>query len=467
MGSWSYDVKKDSNYWSDEVCKMLGVPLDQRYMSFSELLNYIHPDDFVEFKEQTERIYRDNIPFNADFRVVRPDREILYLHSECVIEYDEKGNPTLLNGFVQDITERKIIEESLRKLSRAVQEGPGVVVITDVKGNIEYVNPKFTELTGYTFDEVRGKNPSILKSGETPPEEYKRLWDLLLSGNEWRGEFHNKNKNGELYWESAVISPFKDKDGRITNFIAIKEDITERKQSELELQKAKSLVEMYNDLLGHDINNMNQVGIGYLELAINTLELSEENKKLLTKPLEALINSSMLIENVRKLQNIRSGVTHKVMDINQVLLDVINSYSNVKDRRVVINYSPISGCMVMANELLRDVFFNLVGNAIKHSNGNIEVDIGASCLYENDVKYCKVHVEDNGPGIPDNVKNMLFTRFQRGDTKASGKGLGLFIVKTLVEDYGGRVWVEDRVAGDHRKGARFVVMLPAVENEIP
>jgi PAS domain S-box-containing protein len=463
IGSWSYDVKNDSVYWSDEMCHMMGIPLDRRYMTFSELLKYIHPDDMDKFKEQNDRMFRDNIPFNADFRFIRPDGKIIFVHSECTIEYDEEGNPTWLNGFGQDITERKAIEESLRKLSRVVEEGPGVVVITDVKGNIEYVNYKFTELTGYSFDEARGKNPNILKSGDTPPEEYKRLWDSVLSGNEWRGEFHNKKKNGELYWESAIISPFKDKDGKITHFIAIKEDITERKQNELELQKAKSLVEMYNDLLGHDINNMNQVGIGYLELAINSPELNEESKKLLSKPLEALINSSMLIENVRKLQSIKSGVTHKVTDINQVLLEVINSYSDVKDSRAIINYSPISRCMVMANELLRDVFSNLIGNAIKHTNGNIEVDIGASCSFENGVKYCKVYVEDNGPGIPDKVKNTLFTRFQRGDTKASGKGLGLFIVKTLVEDYSGRVWVEDRVAGDHTKGSRFVVLLPAIE----
>jgi signal transduction histidine kinase len=241
-------------------------------------------------------------------------------------------------------------------------------------------------------------------------------------------------------------------------------DITERKLAEMELQKAKTLLEMYNDLMGHDINNMNQVGIGYLELALNTPGLNRDIKKLLQKPLEALQNSSNLIENVRKLQRVRSGeARHKKIDLKQVLLDVKMAYSNVSDRDIVINCSPMPGCMVMANELLTDVFSNLVGNAIKHSMGVLVVDMGMSRASESGRGYCRVYVEDNGPGIPDNVKDRLFTRFQRGDTKVSGKGLGLYLVKMLVEDYGGSVWVEDRVPGDYTKGAKFVVMLPATE----
>ena len=244
-----------------------------------------------------------------------------------------------------------------------------------------------------------------------------------------------------------------DEAGKPILMFGIVQDITERRLAEIELQNAKAQVEMYNDLLGHDINNMNQVGIGYLELAIDTLELNDEGKKLLSKPLEALINSSKLIENVRKLQHIKSGdIRHKEMDVNQVLLDVKNSYSNVQDRSIVINYSPISGCMVVANELLRDVFSNLVGNAIKHSTGMLEISIGVSSVFENGREYCRVYVEDNGPGISDGIKNTLFTRFQRGNTKPMGKGLGLFLVKSLVEDYHGKVWVEDRVAGDSYKG---------------
>ncbi|MCX6120743.1 MAG: PAS domain S-box protein [Ignavibacteriales bacterium] len=136
-----------------------------------------------------------------------------------------------------DITERKRAEEELSKLSVAVEQSPASIVITDTTGAIEYVNPKFVEITGYSLAEAIGKNPRILKSGEKPAEEYNQLWDMITSGSVWRGEFHNKKKNGELYWESAIISPIIDVHRVITHFLAVKEDITERKQAEAEREK--------------------------------------------------------------------------------------------------------------------------------------------------------------------------------------------------------------------------------------
>jgi len=125
---------------------------------------------------------------------------------------------------------RKRSEEEIRKLLHAIEQSPAVIMITNIAGNIEYVNPKFTQLTDYTKEEVIGKNPRILKSGEKLPDEYKRLWDTITSGGTWRGEFHNRNKNGKLYWESAAISPVRNAEGVITHFMAIKEDTTEIKQ---------------------------------------------------------------------------------------------------------------------------------------------------------------------------------------------------------------------------------------------
>jgi len=132
----------------------------------------------------------------------------------------------------QDITERKQAEKQLRKLTRTVEQSPASIVITDVLGNIEYVNPKFSEVTGYSMQEVLSKTPNILKSGHTTREEYKILWNTITSGNIWKGEFLDKKKNGETYWEFATIAPVFDDNGKITNYLAVKEDITERKQAE-------------------------------------------------------------------------------------------------------------------------------------------------------------------------------------------------------------------------------------------
>jgi PAS domain S-box-containing protein len=133
---------------------------------------------------------------------------------------------------IMDITERKQGEGQLRQLSRAVEHSPASIDITDIDGNIEYVNPKFSEVTGYAPDEARGKNPRILKSGQTPTDIYSHLWQTILSGKEWRGEFLNRKKDGEFFWEYASISAITDPKGSISHFVAVKEDITERKAAE-------------------------------------------------------------------------------------------------------------------------------------------------------------------------------------------------------------------------------------------
>jgi PAS domain S-box-containing protein len=144
----------------------------------------------------------------------------------------------------EDLTEHKHLEAlvrertaQVRKLSRAVEQSPGTVVITDLRGNIEYANPSFARLTGYSLEEVKGRNPRFLKSGQHPPEFYRDLWKTVLAGEEWHGEFVNRRKNGDLYWESASIAAVRDQHGKITRFVKVAEDITERKRAEEALQR--------------------------------------------------------------------------------------------------------------------------------------------------------------------------------------------------------------------------------------
>jgi urea transport system substrate-binding protein len=148
-----------------------------------------------------------------------------------------------------EIQRSEILEEQLRErnlkmlqLTQAIDQSPVSVIITDLKGNVVYVNPYFHELTGYTCEEIIGKNPRILRSGKTPPERYEKMWDTIRAGKTWRGEFLNKKKNGELYWELAIISSVRDEEGKILNYIGVKNDITKRKQAEFDLKKANKLL---------------------------------------------------------------------------------------------------------------------------------------------------------------------------------------------------------------------------------
>ena len=179
-----------------------------------------------------------------------------------------------------DITERKQAEEELEKLSQAVEQSPASVVITDLSGTIEYVNPKFCEVTGYTIEEALGQNPRILKSDLTPSEVYRELWKTIKAGYEWRGEFQNKKKNGELYWESATISPLKSGDGSIAHYLAVKEDITERKQMEESIREKEARFRGYFE--------HSQVGMAVTSPTKGWVEANDQLQRMLGYTLDEL-----------------------------------------------------------------------------------------------------------------------------------------------------------------------------------
>jgi PAS domain S-box-containing protein len=216
----------------------------------------IPPEYSNEFPQLTEKIKRGEAIKHYETDRLRKNGERIQMSLTLSPIKDEAGAIVGISVIGRDITERKRAEEKIRQLSRAVEQSPASIVITNPAGNIEYVNPKFVNLTGYTLAEALGKNPRILKSGEKGPEAYRELWQTITAGKEWRGEFHNKKKNGELYWESASISPIRDLAGRITHYVAVKEDITARKQTEAErdqlirdLQSALANVKSLSGLL--------------------------------------------------------------------------------------------------------------------------------------------------------------------------------------------------------------------------
>jgi PAS domain S-box-containing protein len=197
-------------------------------------------------------------------------------------------------------TENKHLEEQLKTLSCAVEQNPGTIVVTDISGNIEYVNPKFTQLTGYTSQEAIGQNPRILKTDKTPPEVYERLWKTISSGKEWRGEFCNKKKNGDLYWESASISPVKNSKGSITHFVAVKEDITERKQMEEKLK-------LFNEYLEQSVTERTK------ELREKNVELIKEitERKLAERKLQ---KSKEMLSRAQQISSMGSWEWDKVKE---------------------------------------------------------------------------------------------------------------------------------------------------------
>jgi two-component system cell cycle sensor histidine kinase/response regulator CckA len=183
-------------------------------------------------KEQMESVEEANIELLAQGEFTG---EVFPTRMQNSVLRNNRNEPVDLIGILRDITERKAEEQELSKLSLAVHQSPVSIVITDRAGNIEYVNRRFEEITGYGYKEVLGQNPRLLKSGEHSPDFHRALWDTITHGNSWQGEFHNRRKNGELFWESAAILPIKNDEGEITHFLGIKEDITRHKLLEQQL----------------------------------------------------------------------------------------------------------------------------------------------------------------------------------------------------------------------------------------
>ena len=281
---------------------------------------------------------------------------------------------------------------------------------------------------------------------------------------EWRA----KHKNGRLFW--VEINMRRAAVGSQDRLLVVVRDITERRQAEEALERAKELAEyeknqaeIFLDLMGHDINNINQICIGYIELASESPDAGPQAREMMSTSLKALNRSVKLIENVKKLRRMKEcTLQHRVIDVGKLLDDVLPGYLRVPDRDITINYAPDGDCRVMANDLLEDVFSNIVGNAIKHSCDPVTINIRLDRIGEGSDSKCRISIEDNGPGIPDSIKEKLFMRFQNVGVSPDGSGLGLYLVKALVEDFKGTIRVEDRVPGDHSRGSRFVIELPAL-----
>lgn len=226
----------------------------------------------------------------------------------------------------------------------------------------------------------------------------------------------------------------------------------------------RNRAELFVDIMGHDINNLNQVTIGNLDLIKDDDNLTPEQKDSITDALNSALGSASIIDNVRKIQaiNVEKETMHPE-DLNNMILECISAVLKPADRGVTLNYSPRPGLMIQGSSLMKEAFCNLINNAVKHSEKDVTIDISVSEATKAGKKFYDVSIADNGPGIPDQLKPKLFNRFQRGDTKAHGKGLGLFIVRSLVEQAGGNIVAGDRVAGDYGQGAKFIVSLPACE----
>ncbi|HUL62913.1 MAG TPA: PAS domain S-box protein [Methanocella sp.] len=340
----------------------------------------------------------------------------------------------------------------------AITHADQVVLMVKPNGHIYFSNSEARRVLGYAREELtRLGLPDLVP--EPCRGNLQAWWDKAKAKGSVVFESELCARDGRTAPYEVSISSFNYYFARY--YFVSARDVSGRERTEEALKEARDTAELYLDLMGHDINNMNQIVMGYLELLQQGLGADHRLAGLIPPAIEALDRSARIIGNVRKLQRMRAGsISLGPIDVADVLRQAIAGFAPPPGRDVRINYAANGPLAVPANELLGDVFANIIGNAIKHSSGPVTIDVRADRVLEGGRELCAVTIEDDGPGIPDPVKARLFSRFQRGDTKASGTGLGLFLARALVEGFRGRIRVEDRVPGDHTRGTRFVVTLP-------
>ena len=368
-------------------------------------------------------------------------------------------------------------EESLRKLSQAVEQSPVNVIITDLDGNIEYVNRRFSQLTGYTSAEVLGKNPRILKSGHTSDEEYRSLWQTIKAGGEWSGEFLNKAKDGSLFWERALITSIKDEAGRITHFLAVKEDITERKEAEEALQQMRlqlthvarlsTLGEMAAEL-AHELNHPLYAILNYAKACRNVLaeegppdldSLREWNEEIADIALSAGEVVKRLRSFARRAESPRTAC--RIEEIVEEALGLVAVEMRRARVTVETSFSAASPPIQVDRVQIQQVLVNLLSNAVEAMQTSPadmrRITIRTSLRDE----AVEVVVSDRGVGLPPGSETKIFEPYVT--TKPEGLGMGLSIVRTIVEAHGGRLWATSNPEG----GAAFHFTLPLEDGGHP
>lgn len=453
-------------------------PVDYRYLEMNpafEKLTGLHISDVIG------RTVKEVLPETED-SLISKFNEIASGGEPQSFEFHSKdlGRDYLVYSFspekgrfvtiFSDISAIKRSESQIRKLSEAVKQSPASIVITDLEGTIEYVNPRFIEETGYTLEEAVGQNPKVLKSGEQSDLYYKNMWETITSGRIWTGEFHNKKKNGQLYWEAAVIAPIKDENGLITNYLAVKEDISAIKELQSALEKAKEKAEESERLkaaflanMSHEIRTPMNGILGFADL-LKEPNLSLEDKieyvTIIEESGHRMLNIINDLINISKVESGQMQINLSDSSINDQIQFIQNFFKlEAKQKGIELNsVCPLESDLSIIQtdrEKLYAVLTNLIKNAIKFTTkGTI------SFGYVIKDKMMEFYVKDTGRGIPSDKLTAIFDRFQQVDTQLSngieGSGLGLTISKAYIEMLGGKIWVESEVG----VGSTFYFTLP-------
>ncbi len=462
-GVWDWDAQTNKVFFSRQWKAMLGFAEREVGDTLDEWDRRVHPDDKAYVDAEIQKHFTGQTPlYVSEHRVLCKDGSYKWiLDRGKVISRTKDGTPLRIIGTHADITERKKAEAELQKLSHAIEQSPIIVVITDPEGTVEYVNPKFTEITGYSRREITGA--SIEALGEPFHQERDQMWAAMAAGGEWRGEFYNKKKNGERYWELASISPVKTPGGVISHYIKVAEDITERKKMEEQLvltDRLASVGELASGI-AHELNNPLTGVIGLSQLIIER-ELPEDVKEDLKMVYSEAQRAASVVKNLLTFAR-KHPLARQLIDINDIINKVLElrAYEHRLNNIQLVNRMAPDLPQIMADYFqLQQVFLNIIINAEffmtkEHGKGTLTI----TTARVGDV--IRASFKDDGPGIPKENLLHIFDPFFTTKEVGKGTGLGLSICHGIITAHGGSIYAQSEPG----EGATFIVELPIKQEE--
>jgi len=373
---------------------------------------------------------------------------------------------------IRDITENRKNEFELKKLLTAVEQSSASIVITDKQAKIEYVNKRFEEVTGYSKEFAIGKNPKINRRGEESVTNFNEMWKTITSGNSWQGEFRNKNDKGEYFWEKALIAPVIDNNGEISHYIGIKDDITERKKIEAELQSALIKVKESDKLKSSLLMNMSHEfrtplnGIlGFSEILLEYYSERPQQKDMVERIITSGRRLLTTLDSVLELSNLEASRVEsyqEIIDIRSLLVskkvELVNK-ANERKLNLIYDIKPGEHLCFANLKYIKLIIDHLVDNAIKYTQVG-SVSLILSTVTEGGVDFEQLIVKDTGIGISRDHLNFIFDDFRQVSEgisrKYEGIGLGLSLIKRIISLVNGRT----RVNSEQGVGSEFIIEIP-------